>query len=167
MLQSAKLRAPTEREVRLTFTYSSLSCEWPEKEGSENVICDAGTLPGMLMVSGTFNTTRNMTEYNKRNESKYRKLTDGDETITDPKDMCELLNEKFHLVFTKETQFNESKYKTSVKQMQETTVSKEEIYKMIEELDVRKATGSDGIPGFLLKESRKQLTEPLYDNING
>ncbi len=33
-------------------------------------------------------------------------------------------------------------------------------------LDVRKATGPDGISGFVLKECRKQLIEPIYDIIN-
>ncbi len=42
-------------------------------------------------------------------------------------------------------------------------VSKEEIYKMMEELDVRKAMGPDGISGLVLKECKKQLIEPIYD----
>ncbi len=48
--------------------------------------------------------------------------------------------------------------------MWEITVIKE-VYTMMEELEERKATGPDGVSGFILKECRKQLIEPLFDII--
>ncbi len=35
----------------------------------------------------------------------------------------------------------------------------------MEELEERKATGPDGVSGFILKECRKQLNETVYDTI--
>ncbi len=41
----------------------------------------------------------------------------------------------------------------------------EEIHKIMEEVEERKAIGPDGVSGFILKECRNQLVEPAYDII--
>ncbi len=67
--------------------------------------------------------------------------------------MCELLNEKLQQLFTKETHFIKPKDIISQKQMGEITARKDDIYKMMKELDASKATGPDGISGFILKSA--------------
>ncbi len=99
-------------------------------------------------------------------KEKVEKLRDGDKITEDERGMCELGNENFQQVFTKETKFNEPKHKTLEKQVGEIIVTQEDIYKMMEGLEVRKAMGPDGISGFILKECRKQLMEPVFDIIN-
>ncbi len=56
-------------------------------------------------------------------KEKVEKLKDEMKWLRTQKDMCELLNEKFQQVFTKEKKFNKPKYKTLDKQMGAITVS--------------------------------------------
>lgn len=95
-------------------------------------------------------------------KEKIERLKDGNMITEDPKDMTELLNKRFQQVFTKESQFNEPQDDMINVKMDEVILTKEEIYKIMEELEVRKAIGLDS-PGFTLKECRNQLVGPVYD----
>ncbi len=57
----------------------------------------------------------------------------------DTKDISELLNKNFQQIFTEESEFKEPQDEKTKKQMWEITVIKE-VYKMMEELEKRKAT---------------------------
>uniref|UniRef100_A0A0P4VWZ9 Reverse transcriptase domain-containing protein n=1 Tax=Scylla olivacea TaxID=85551 RepID=A0A0P4VWZ9_SCYOL len=76
-------------------------------------------------------------------------------------EMHELMNESFQSVFTKETDFMALKVVS-----QNEGIQKIQIKKMLEELDVRKAMGPDHINGWILKECREQMEEPIWDIIN-
>ncbi len=58
--------------------------------------------------------------------------------------LTELLNKKFQQVLTEESEFKEPKDKKTEKQMWEITAMKV-VYRMMEELEKRKATGPDGV----------------------
>ncbi len=59
--------------------------------------------------------------------------------------LTELLNKKFQQVLTEESEFKEPQDKKTEKQMWEITAMKEVVYRMMEELEKRKATGPDGV----------------------
>ncbi len=48
-------------------------------------------------------------------------------------------------------------------QIEEVIVYKEEIHKIMEKLEERKATGPDGVSSFIFKQYRNQLVGPIYD----
>ena len=52
------------------------------------------------------------------------------------------------------------------KGMQEVSVQRQEIDKLLEKLEARKAMGPDGVSSWTLKECRKQLVEPIWNVIN-
>ncbi len=58
--------------------------------------------------------------------------------------LTELLNKKFQQVLTEESELKEPKDKKIEKQMWEITAMKV-VYRMMEELEKRKATGPDGV----------------------
>ena len=47
--------------------------------------------------------------------------------------------------------------------MWEIRISREEIEEMMKELDERKAIGPDGVSGYILKECRQEMAEPIHD----
>ena len=49
--------------------------------------------------------------------------------------------------------------------MWETRINREEIQEMMKELDLREAIGPDGVSGYILKECRQQIAEPVNDII--
>ena len=49
--------------------------------------------------------------------------------------------------------------------MWEIRISREEIEEMMKELDERKAIGPDGVSGYILKECRQEMAEPIHDII--
>ena len=49
--------------------------------------------------------------------------------------------------------------------MWETQINREEIKEMMKELDDKKAIGSDGVSGYILKECRQEMAEPIHDII--
>ncbi len=100
-----------------------------------------------------------------KTKEKIERLKDGDKVIEDTKDMAELLNYKFQQVFTKESKFKNPKESKMNTKMEEVIVNKDEILKIMEELEERKAIGPDGVSGFILKECRNQLVGPIYDII--
>ena len=71
--------------------------------------------------------------------------------------MSEVQNKNFQKVFTTESDF---------KSLKEIRISREEIKEMMKELDERKALGPDGVSGYILKECRSEMAEPIHDIIN-
>ena len=49
--------------------------------------------------------------------------------------------------------------------MWEIRISREEIEEIMKELDKRKAIGPDGASGYILKECRQKMAEPIHDII--
>ena len=83
--------------------------------------------------------------------------------------MSELMNECFRSVFSVEMDFTEP-YSETVQQrgrgMQRVLVQRQEIDKLLEKLDARKAMGPDGVSSWALKECREQLVEAIWNVIN-
>ena len=82
--------------------------------------------------------------------------------------MCQVMNESFVTVFTAEDDFTEPNRTLHCQGLQEITVHKEEIGRLLNKLDVRKATGPDGVrvSGWELKECKEQLLlEPIWEII--
>ena len=70
-------------------------------------------------------------------------------------------------MFTREEEkFIKPKREEQNEGLYEVVVERHEIGKMMEELDVRKAMGPDGVSGWILKECREQLMEPIWDIVN-
>ena len=49
--------------------------------------------------------------------------------------------------------------------MWEIKISREEIEELMKELDERKAIGPDGVSGYILKECKQEMAEPIHDII--
>ena len=81
-------------------------------------------------------------------------------------EMSELMNESFKSVFTREEEFEEPNKERRLEGLREIRVEKKEIMKLLEELDVRKAMGPDGVSNWTLRECKDQLVEPIWDVIN-
>ena len=78
-------------------------------------------------------------------------------------EMSELMNESFRSVFSVEMDFTEPYSEAKQKGMQEVLVQRQEIDKVLEKLDARKAMG---VLKWALKECREQLVEPIWNVIN-
>ena len=50
--------------------------------------------------------------------------------------------------------------------MWEIRMRRDEIEEMMKELDERKAIGLDGVSGYILKECRQEMAEPIHDMYN-
>ena len=77
-------------------------------------------------------------------------------------EMAEVMNERFQSVFTEEGEFKLDDKKLEGGRLNEVEVSKEEIMKLMENLDVNKAPGPDGISTWILKECKEQLADKIY-----
>ena len=84
------------------------------------------------------------------------------EVYEDPKEMCEVLNKNFQEVFTTESDFKKPQGQVRKNEMWEIWISKKEIEDMMKELDERKAIGPDGVSGYILKECRQEMAEPIH-----
>ena len=82
-----------------------------------------------------------------------------------PAEMSELMNESFQSVFTREIDFTAPRMSKQNVDMQEIQVERQEIKDLLEKIDTRKAMGPDGVNGWILKECREQLEEPIWDII--
>ena len=83
-------------------------------------------------------------------------------------EMCEIMNESFRTVFNREEEFTEPRREETqggLQEMEEIQVEKGEISKLMERIDVRKAMGPDGVSGWILRECREQLVEPIWEII--
>ena len=87
-------------------------------------------------------------------------------TYQTAEEISEIMNESFRTVFTVEEEFVEPSMEVPRGGMQEIKVQKQEIGKLLEKLDVRKAMGPDGVACWMLKECKDQLIEPIWEVIN-
>lgn len=83
-----------------------------------------------------------------------------------PEEMSEIMNESFQSVFTREIDFKPPRMTEQNEGLQEIEVKKQDIKNLLETLDVRKAMGPDGVNGWILKECKEELEEPVWDIIN-
>ncbi len=83
----------------------------------------------------------------------------------DAQDMAEVMNNSFRLVFTVEGEFDAGSNKLVRNILSTVPVSYEEILKMMEELEVNKATGPDGVSNWILKECREQLADKIHSQV--
>lgn len=101
-----------------------------------------------------------------RNKERIEKIVKEGMTYQTTEDMSEIINECFKTVFTEEEDFTQPSNTEQSLGMQEIEVSKEEIKGFLENMDVRKAMGPDGVSGWVLKECREQLTDPVWELVN-
>ena len=86
--------------------------------------------------------------------------------VTDPKGMAELLNSRFQQVFTKESIFEIPQVNEERVYMEEIQVDKNEIYRLMGDLEDDKAMGPDEVSGSILKACRDELIGPINDWTN-
>merc|ERR1712035_156272 len=80
------------------------------------------------------------------------------------KAMCEVLNESFHTVFTKEEAWEEDNMGDEIEEgerLNSISVSRTEVLKKLKELDKRKAMGPDEISGWVMRECAEELSHPI------
>ena len=77
-------------------------------------------------------------------------------TYQTAEEISEIMNKSFKTVFMEEEEFTEPKKPLHCAGVKEITVQKEQIKKLLENLDVRKAMGPDGVACWVLKEKGMQ-----------
>ena len=90
------------------------------------------------------------------------KIRVEDVVYEDPKDMAQVMNSSFKKVFTKELEFTRPLAIQEFRIMEDVQVTVKEVDELVKTLDGRKATGPDGVSGWILKECSNQLTDKLY-----
>ncbi|MPC28457.1 hypothetical protein E2C01_021662 [Portunus trituberculatus] len=75
------------------------------------------------------------------------------------------MNESFKTVFTEEEEFAEPNRTLHCQGLQEIIVHKEDIGRLLYNLDVRKAMGLDGISHWALKECKEELLDPIWETV--
>ncbi len=83
----------------------------------------------------------------------------------DAQDMAEVMNNSFRSVFTVEGELNAGRDKLVRNILNTVPVICEEILKMMEEIDVNKASGPDGVSYWKLKECREQLADKIHSMV--
>ncbi|MPC50209.1 LINE-1 reverse transcriptase [Portunus trituberculatus] len=91
-----------------------------------------------------------------------KKVKVGDDVYEDVSDIVAKLNDCFCKIFTSETEFN-GIILPEKKQIQDVIVSKSDIEKVVNGMDINKSIGPDGVSGRMLKECQEQLLEPILD----
>ncbi len=94
------------------------------------------------------------------------KLKKNGEIYETTQEMAEILNKSFKSVFTRETVFASLGDEEQQKGIANIQVERKEIKRLLEELDTRKAMGPDEVNGWILKECREELEEPIWEIIN-
>ena len=100
----------------------------------------------------------------KRKETK-DKIIKGGKTYQTAEELSEIMNESFKSVFTVEEQFIEPNTTEAEGGLKEVVVQKQDVGRLLENLDVRKAMGPDGVSGWTLKECKEQLVQPIWEVI--
>ena len=82
-------------------------------------------------------------------------------------DMAEVMNDSFQKVFTLEDDFNDQEeISMEGSTLNEIEVSVDEVKKMLNDLDVRKAHGPDGVSNWVLKECSNELSTRIHSIID-
>ena len=74
------------------------------------------------------------------------------------------MNESFKLLYSEEV-FTEPNMIEAHEGFKEVMVQKQDVGRLLENLDVRKAMGPDGVSGWTLKECKEQLVQPVWEVI--
>ena len=77
--------------------------------------------------------------------------------------MSEVLNRNFEKVFATKSYFKKPQGQVRKNEMLEIRINREEIEEMMKELKERKAIGPDEVSGYILKECRQEMAEPIHD----
>ena len=80
-------------------------------------------------------------------------------TYYDPNEQAEIMNKSFESVFTKEREMVNEEGKEREKVLRYIDLEVQEVRKLLEDLDVRKALGPDSISNWVLKECREELLD--------
>ena len=96
----------------------------------------------------------------KKWEGITRLIVDGQE-YTEARGMAEVMNARFQSVFTEEEDFSKEDEDFGESNL-EVVVEREEVLKLMRELDVNKATGPDGISNWILRECCNQLVDKIH-----
>ena len=83
-------------------------------------------------------------------------MKENKEVYENSNKMTEVLNKNFQKVFTTESDLKKPQRQVRKNVMLEIRISREEIEEM-NELDERKAIGTDGVSGYVLKECRQEI----------
>ena len=87
-------------------------------------------------------------------------------TATNPGKIANMFNNYFASVFTSDIQSDEPRLSTSDPLITELTLSEHEVESALKTLDINKATGPDGIPAKLLKETASTIAPSLCKLFN-
>ena len=81
----------------------------------------------------------------------------------DKQDMAEVMNKEFQKVFTEEGDFVLEDGDLAGRGLVEVEVNRESVMKLMENLEVDKAPGPDGVSNWILRECRHQLVDKIQD----
>jgi len=76
---------------------------------------------------------------------------------------AEVMNKCFQSVFTRESEFGEVDGGSKDTVLEEIQVDIQEVKKLMESQDVRKAPGPDGVSNWIMKECSKQLAGKIHN----
>ena len=83
----------------------------------------------------------------------------------DMKALADVTNRSFNEVFTREKEFVRPRGVQDQGRMEDLQVTIQEINNILNSLDGKKATGPDGVSGWILKECRDELKDKLHSII--
>ena len=89
------------------------------------------------------------------------KIVKGEKTYQTAEELSEIMKESFKSVSTKEEAFTEPNMAEAQEGFKEVVVQKQNAGRLMGSLDVRKAMGPDGVPGWILRECKDQLIQPI------
>ena len=93
------------------------------------------------------------------------KIVKGERTYQTAKELSEVMNESFKSVFTVEGAFIEPNTIEAQEGLMEVVVQKQDVDRLLRNLDVRKAMGPDEVSSWTLKECKEQLIHPIWEVI--
>ena len=93
------------------------------------------------------------------------KIVKGERTYQAAKELSEVMNESFKSVFTIEGAFIEPSTTEAQEGLKEAVVQKQDVGRLLGNLNVRKAMEPDGVSGWTLKECQEQLIQPIWELI--
>ena len=80
-------------------------------------------------------------------------------------ELSEIMNDSFKSVFSEEGTFIEPNMTEAQGGFKEVVVQKQDVGRLLGNLDVRKAMGPDGVSGWTLKECKEYLIQPIWEVI--
>lgn len=75
------------------------------------------------------------------------------------------MNDRLQTIYTRKEEFVDPERFERLIEMEEIPVDQQDMTKLMEGLDVRKAVGLDRVAGWILRECAEQFSVPKYDRI--